>query len=83
VKNEFGNYVLSLDFQQLKSTCHVEEFYEMLMEKPKIALSCMSAAVHKVCLKSLLLFHKQVHILCLTKVLYYLNNNKLEAGSAF
>jgi DNA helicase MCM8 len=52
VKNEFGNYVLSLDFQQLKSTCHVEEFYEMLMEKPKIALSCMSAAVHKVCLKS-------------------------------
>jgi DNA helicase MCM8 len=51
VKNEFGNYVLSLDFQQLKSMCHVEEFYEMLMEKPKIALSCMSAAVHKVCLK--------------------------------
>ncbi|KAK2349439.1 minichromosome maintenance [Trifolium repens] len=30
--------------------CHVEEFYEMLMEKPKIALSCMSAAVHKVLL---------------------------------
>ncbi|WJX79236.1 DNA replication licensing factor mcm8 [Trifolium repens] len=50
VKNEFGNYVLSLDFQQLKSMCHVEEFYEMLMEKPKIALSCMSAAVHKVLL---------------------------------
>ncbi|XP_045794791.1 probable DNA helicase MCM8 [Trifolium pratense] len=50
VKNEFGNYVLSLDFQQLKNTCHVEEFYEMLMEKPKIALLCMSAAIHKVLL---------------------------------
>ncbi|XP_004493943.1 probable DNA helicase MCM8 isoform X2 [Cicer arietinum] len=50
VKNDYGNYVLSLDFQQLKNMCHVEEFYEMLLEKPKIALLCMSAAVHKVLL---------------------------------
>ncbi|XP_057438368.1 probable DNA helicase MCM8 [Lotus japonicus] len=52
VKNDFGNYVLSLDFQQFKAMCHVEEFYEMLMEKPKIALSCMGAAVHQVLLSN-------------------------------
>ncbi|KAK7337029.1 hypothetical protein VNO77_17587 [Canavalia gladiata] len=50
VKNDHGSYVLSLDFQQFKQICHVEEFYEMLLEKPKIALLCMSAAVHKVLL---------------------------------
>ncbi|KAJ1443853.1 P-loop containing nucleoside triphosphate hydrolase [Sesbania bispinosa] len=50
VKNDYGNYVLSLDFEQFKKMCHIEEFYEMLMEKPKIALLCMSAAVHKVLL---------------------------------
>ncbi|TKY62184.1 DNA helicase MCM8 [Spatholobus suberectus] len=50
VKNDHGNYVLSLDFQQFKQICHVKEFYEMLMEKPKIALLCMSATVHKVLL---------------------------------
>jgi DNA helicase MCM8 len=70
VRNEYGNYVLSLDFQQLKNTCHVEEFYEMLTEKPKLALLCMSVAVHTVCLKSLLLFYKYVHLLRLTKVFY-------------
>lgn len=75
MKNDYGNYVLSLDFQQFKTMCHIEEFYEMLMEKPKIALLCMSGAVHKVSLKSPLLLHKQVLILCLTKVLYDLNNN--------
>lgn len=50
VKNDYGNYVLSLDFLQLQQICHVEEFYKMLTEKPKIALLCMSAAVHKVLL---------------------------------
>lgn len=50
VRNEYGNYVLSLDFQQLKNMCHIEEFYEMLTEKPKIALLCMSVAVHTVLL---------------------------------
>ncbi|XP_058766640.1 probable DNA helicase MCM8 [Vicia villosa] len=50
VKNEYGNYVLPLDFQQLKIMCDVTKFYEMLTEKPKIALLCMSAAVHKVLL---------------------------------
>lgn len=83
MKNEYGNYVLPLDFQQLKHMYHVEEFYEMLTEKPKIALLCMSVAVHKVCLKSFILFHKQVDILGLIRVLYELNNNKLESGFAF
>ncbi|MED6206669.1 DNA replication licensing factor mcm8 [Stylosanthes scabra] len=52
VKNDYGNFVLSVDFQQLKQICHVEEFYAMLEEKPKIALLCMSAAVHKVLLSN-------------------------------
>jgi len=51
VKNGYGNNTLSLDFQQFQQIYHVEEFYKMLEEKPKIALLCMDAAVHKVCLK--------------------------------
>ncbi|KAF1881316.1 hypothetical protein Lal_00023352 [Lupinus albus] len=47
VKSDYGNFVLSLDFQQLKRICHIEELYEMLEGKPKIALLCMSVAVHK------------------------------------
>ncbi|XP_027927115.1 probable DNA helicase MCM8 isoform X2 [Vigna unguiculata] len=50
VKSGYGNHILSLDFQQFQQICHVEEFYKMLEEKPKIALACMSAAVHKVLL---------------------------------
>ncbi|XP_054802072.1 probable DNA helicase MCM8 isoform X2 [Prosopis cineraria] len=48
VKNHHGSFALSLDFQQFQKICHIEEFYKMLEEKPKIALLCMSAAVHKV-----------------------------------
>ncbi|XP_028775178.1 probable DNA helicase MCM8 [Neltuma alba] len=48
VKNHHGSFALSLDFQQFQNICHIEEFYKMLEEKPKIALLCMSAAVHKV-----------------------------------
>ncbi|KAL2345025.1 hypothetical protein Fmac_006310 [Flemingia macrophylla] len=50
VKNDYGNYVLSVDFEQLERKCVAKEFYEMLEEKPKIALLCISAAVHKVLL---------------------------------
>nr|KYP70842.1 DNA replication licensing factor MCM8 [Cajanus cajan] len=50
VKNDYGNYVLSLDLEQLKGLCFIKEFYEILKEKPKIALLCMGAAVHKVLL---------------------------------
>ncbi|KAK4272902.1 hypothetical protein QN277_021395 [Acacia crassicarpa] len=48
VKDHHGSFSLSLDFQQFQKMCHIEEFYKMLEEKPKIALLCMSAAVHKV-----------------------------------
>ncbi|KAJ7972447.1 DNA helicase [Quillaja saponaria] len=47
VKGEYGDFVLSVDFQQFQKVCDLEEFYAMLEEKPKIALLCMSAAVHK------------------------------------
>lgn len=39
---------MPLDFQHFKKVCDVEEFFEALEEKPKVALLCMSAAVHKV-----------------------------------
>ncbi|WVZ06235.1 hypothetical protein V8G54_019581 [Vigna mungo] len=50
VKSGSGNNILSLDFQQFQQIYHDEEFYKMLEEKPKIALTCMNAAVHKVLL---------------------------------
>lgn len=51
----------------------------MLEEKPKIALTCMNAAVHKVCCMHV----AQINAcLMLAKVLYYLND-KLETGFAF
>ncbi|KAI4300231.1 hypothetical protein L6164_033629 [Bauhinia variegata] len=48
VKYDYANFVLSLDFQQFQKVCPLGEFYALLEEKPKIALLCMSAAVHKV-----------------------------------
>ncbi|CAL0309852.1 unnamed protein product [Lupinus luteus] len=53
VKSDYGNFVLSLDFQQFKRICHIEELYEMLEGKPKVALLCMSVAVHKVLLSKM------------------------------
>ncbi|BAT85684.1 hypothetical protein VIGAN_04325600 [Vigna angularis var. angularis] len=52
VKSGYGNNTLSLDFQQFQQIYHDEEFYKMLEEKPKIALTCMNAAVHKVLLSN-------------------------------
>ncbi|XP_014496405.1 probable DNA helicase MCM8 isoform X1 [Vigna radiata var. radiata] len=52
VKSGCGNNTLSLDFQQFQQIYHDEEFYKMLEEKPKIALTCMNAAVHKVLLSN-------------------------------
>ncbi|XVF55420.1 hypothetical protein PTKIN_Ptkin06aG0034600 [Pterospermum kingtungense] len=52
VKNDSGSVSLSLDFQQFRKLCFIEEFYAKLEDKPKIALSCMSAAVHQVLLSS-------------------------------
>lgn len=50
VRDDNGLSILLLDFQQFRKLCDVELFYELLEEKkkPKEALLCMSAAVHKV-----------------------------------
>ncbi|XP_024028712.1 probable DNA helicase MCM8 [Morus notabilis] len=50
VKDNNGIFIFSVDFQRFRKECDVHEFYELLEEKPKIALSCLSAAVHKVLL---------------------------------
>ncbi|XP_041022952.1 probable DNA helicase MCM8 isoform X1 [Juglans microcarpa x Juglans regia] len=50
VKDDDGAFVLSMDLQQFQKICVIEEFYLMLEDKPKIALLCVSAAIHKVLL---------------------------------
>lgn len=52
VKDDYGSLSLSLDFQQFRKLFCIEEFYAKLEDKPKIALSCMSAAVHQVLLSN-------------------------------
>ena len=48
VKNDDDIFSLSLDFKQFHKICDLEDFYATLDTKPKEALLCMSAAVHKV-----------------------------------
>ncbi|KVH90487.1 AAA+ ATPase domain-containing protein, partial [Cynara cardunculus var. scolymus] len=48
VKQEDTLFILPLDFQHFRKICMLEEFYDALERKPKEALLCMSAAVHKV-----------------------------------
>ncbi|XP_039164610.1 probable DNA helicase MCM8 isoform X2 [Eucalyptus grandis] len=50
VRDDNGLSILPLDFQQFRKLCGIELFYELLEEKkrPKEALLCMGAAVHKV-----------------------------------
>ncbi|CAK9323207.1 unnamed protein product [Citrullus colocynthis] len=43
-----GIFILSIDFQQFRKICDEHEFYIMLEENPKVALRCMSAAIHQV-----------------------------------
>ncbi|XP_022145599.1 probable DNA helicase MCM8 [Momordica charantia] len=43
-----GIFILSIDFQQFRKICDQHEFYVMLEENPKVALKCMSAALHQV-----------------------------------
>ncbi|KAH9735457.1 putative DNA helicase MCM8 [Citrus sinensis] len=50
VKDDGGVLILSLDFQKFRKICDVELFFETLEEKPRMTLSCMTAAVHKVLL---------------------------------
>ncbi|KAL6336291.1 hypothetical protein AAG906_014460 [Vitis piasezkii] len=47
VKNDDDIFSLSLDFKQFHKICDLEDFYATLDTKPKEALLCMSAAVHK------------------------------------
>ncbi|CAL1379269.1 unnamed protein product [Linum trigynum] len=48
VKDENGALFLPVDFQHFRKICNVHEFYATLEDKPRAAISCMSAAVHKV-----------------------------------
>ncbi|OWM82376.1 hypothetical protein CDL15_Pgr001950 [Punica granatum] len=50
VKDDDGFSILPLDLLQFRKLCSIELFYELLEEqkRPKEALLCMSAAVHKV-----------------------------------
>lgn len=48
VQDENGAFFLPVDFQHLRKVCDIESFYETLEEKPKVALSCLGAALHKV-----------------------------------
>ncbi|XP_048321240.2 probable DNA helicase MCM8 isoform X2 [Ziziphus jujuba] len=50
IKDDGGVFTLSIDFERFRKICEIEEFYAFLEDKPKIALLCMSAAVHKVLL---------------------------------
>ncbi|XP_059646933.1 probable DNA helicase MCM8 [Cornus florida] len=48
VKDDDGLFILPLDFQQFRKMCKLEKFYATLEEKPKVALLCMGAAIHKI-----------------------------------
>ncbi|KAF5750356.1 DNA helicase MCM8 isoform X1 [Tripterygium wilfordii] len=50
VKDDNNNYSLAIDFQQFRKVCDLENFHAALVEKPKIALLCVGAAVHKILL---------------------------------
>ncbi|TYJ50781.1 hypothetical protein E1A91_A01G233000v1 [Gossypium mustelinum] len=52
VKDDCGAVSLSLDYQRFRRLCDIEEFYAKMEDKPKIALSCMSAAIHQVLLNN-------------------------------
>ncbi|KAL0555510.1 hypothetical protein IC582_009458 [Cucumis melo] len=43
-----GIFILSIDFRQFRKIWDQHDFYIMLEENPKVALKCMSAAIHQV-----------------------------------
>ncbi|KAL5546223.1 hypothetical protein UlMin_005910 [Ulmus minor] len=49
-KIEDDVYILSINFQQFRKDCEIQEFYSLLEDKPKIVLLSLSAAVHKLLL---------------------------------
>nr|GEU65863.1 probable DNA helicase MCM8 [Tanacetum cinerariifolium] len=48
VKKEDILHIFPLDFHHFKKECVIQEFYDAFERKPKEALLCMSAALHKV-----------------------------------
>ncbi|RAL53674.1 hypothetical protein DM860_012289 [Cuscuta australis] len=48
VKDDDGILFLPLDFEQFQNVCKIRKFYMTLDDRPKEALLCMSAALHKV-----------------------------------
>ncbi|CAD5195732.1 unnamed protein product [Musa acuminata subsp. malaccensis] len=48
VQDDCGTFFLPIDMQHFQKACGVDEFYAVLEEAPKEALSCMGAAVHMV-----------------------------------
>ncbi|THU55540.1 hypothetical protein C4D60_Mb11t07640 [Musa balbisiana] len=48
VQDDCGTFYLPIDMQHFQKACGVDEFYAVLEEAPKEALSCMGAAVHMV-----------------------------------
>ncbi|CAL9125916.1 unnamed protein product [Musa textilis] len=50
VQDDCGTFFLPINMQHFQKACGIDEFYAVLEEAPKEALSCMGAAVHMVCL---------------------------------
>nr|GMD67635.1 probable DNA helicase MCM8 isoform X1 [Ipomoea batatas] len=48
VKDDDGIFFLPLDFEHFRRVCDIESFYLTLDDRPKEALLCLSAALHKV-----------------------------------
>ncbi|KAL2533674.1 minichromosome maintenance 8 [Abeliophyllum distichum] len=48
VKEDNGLFFVPLDFQKFRKVCELGEFYATMEERPKDALLCMRAALHKV-----------------------------------
>lgn len=48
MQDDCGTFYLPIDMQHFQKACGVDEFYAVLEEAPKEALSCMGAAVHMV-----------------------------------
>ncbi|URD79669.1 ATPase family associated with various cellular activities (AAA) [Musa troglodytarum] len=46
VQDDCGTFFLPINMQHFQKACGIDEFYAVLEEAPKEALSCMGAAVH-------------------------------------
>lgn len=71
MKDDDGVYTLSIDFERFQKICDIQEIFAFLEDKPKIALLCMSAALHKVQSSSGWIVGGLITQLC-TSFLYFL-----------